>query len=319
MVKFNNQPASALESPRFCNRGTFMRLPRLADFDNLEEVDFSVVGVPFDTGSSYRTGARFGPDAIRQISALIKPNNVRLEVNVLDNLVGSDYGDIGIVPGYIESSFAKIEEGLEPILSAGIIPIILGGDHSIALPNLRAVAKEHGPVALVHLDSHADINEEVFGEKHNHGTPFRRAVEEGLISPEHTIQVGMRGSLYDPDEHKIAQEELGFELIPAHTVRDISIKKTISRIKERVQDKKVYLSFDIDFVDPAFAPGTGTPEIGGFTSYETIQFIQGLKDLNFVGCDIVEVAPKYDDTEMTAFIAANVGFEFISILAAKNN
>ena len=187
-----NQPASALSSPRFCNTGTFMRLPRL---ETLEGLDFAVIGVPFDTASSFRTGSRFGPSAIRNISALIKPNNVYLQVNVLENLKGADYGDVNVVPGYIDPTFENIENEVSQIIDAGIVPIVLGGDHSISLANLRAIAKKHGPVALVHFDSHADINDEVFGQKYNHGTPFRRAFEEGIIDPDHTIQVGMRGSL----------------------------------------------------------------------------------------------------------------------------
>jgi agmatinase len=310
----SKQPASALSSPRFCNTGTFMRLPRL---QKLEGLDFAIVGVPFDTASSFRTGSRFGPAAIRNISALIKPNNVNLQVNVLDNLVGADYGDINVVPGYIEPTYENIEKELQVIVDAGVIPIIFGGDHSISLPNLRAISKQHGPVALVHFDSHADINDEVFGQKYNHGTPFRRAVEEGLIDPAHTIQIGMRGSLYDPNEHKIAEQELGFRLIPAHKVREIGFEALVQEIKDRVGNKKVFLTFDIDFVDPAYCPGTGTPEVGGFTSYETLEILRQLKDLNFVGCDIVEVAPQYDPTEMTAFMAANIGFEFISMLALK--
>jgi agmatinase len=310
----DNQPASALNSPRFCNTGTFMRLPKV---ESLEELDFAIVGVPFDTASSFRTGSRFGPEAIRKISALIKPNNVHLQVNVLESLTGADYGDIAIAPGYIEPTFESIENELQPILDAGVIPIIFGGDHSISLPNLRAIARKHGEVALVHFDSHADINEEVFGQRHNHGTPFRRAVEEGLIDPTHTIQVGMRGSLYDPDEHRIAEEELGFRLIPAHEVREMGFEAVIEEIKDRVGNKKVFFTFDIDFVDPAYAPGTGTPEVGGFTSFETLNIIRALKDLNFVGCDIVEVAPQYDPAEITAFLAANVAFEFISMLAAS--
>ncbi len=310
----NHQPASALSSPRFCNTGTFMRLPQL---ETLEGLDFAVVGVPFDTASSFRTGSRFGPSAIRNISALIKPNNVYLQVNVLENLTGADYGDISIVPGYIEPTFENIEAELSQIVDADIVPIILGGDHSISLAHLRALAKKHGPVALVHFDSHADINDEVFGQKYNHGTPFRRAHEEGLIDPAHTIQVGMRGSLYDPDEHRISEEELGFRLIPAHKVREMGFDALIKEITDRVGDKKVFFTFDIDFVDPAYAPGTGTPEVGGFTSLETLTILRALKGLNFVGCDIVEVAPHYDPTEMTAFMAANVGFEFISMLALK--
>ncbi len=309
-----NQPASALSSPRFCNTGSFMRLPLSK---NAQGLDFIIVGAPFDTASSYRTGARFGPSAIRNISALIKPNNVNLQVNVLEGLKGADYGDINIVPGYIEPTYEQIERELDQIVKTSAVPIILGGDHSISLANLRSIAKKHGPVALVHFDSHADINDTVFGQRYNHGTVFRRALEEGLISADHTIQLGMRGSLYDPDEHRIAREELGFELIPTHEIREIGFEKLIERIYERVNGRKVFLTFDIDFVDPAYAPGTGTPEVGGFTSFETLSILRGLKDLNFVGCDIVEVAPQYDPAEMTAFMAANIGFEIISMLALK--
>lgn len=313
-MSVQGQPASALSSPRFCNTGTFMRMPQLT---TLEGLDFAIIGVPFDTASSYRTGSRFGPSAIRNISALIKPNNVHLQVNVLDNLKGADYGDVNVVPGWIHETFERIEQELQPIVDADVIPIILGGDHSISLAHLRVMAKKHGPVAMVHFDSHADINDTVFGMPHNHGTPFRRAFEEGLVSPEHVIQVGMRGSLYDPNEHKIAEEELGYRLIPAHKIREMGFDALIQEIKDRVGDKKVFMTFDIDFVDPAYCPGTGTPEIGGFTTHETMTIFRALKDLNFVGCDIVEVAPQYDQTEMTAFMAANVGFEFISMLAHK--
>ncbi|WP_353092632.1 agmatinase [Tissierella praeacuta] len=308
-----NQPASASSSPRFVNMGTFMRMPRI---DNLEGLDFAIVGIPFDTASSFRTGARFGPNGIRNISVMMKPNNVIMEINILDELKGGDYGDINIVPGYILPSYEKIEEEMTKIVNADVTPIALGGDHSITLAELRAIAKKHGPVSLVHFDSHADINEEVFGEKYNHGTPFRRAIEEGLIDPSHSIQIGMRGSLYDPNEHKMAAE-LGLRLIPAHKIREMGFEELLKQIKERVGDKKAFLTFDIDFVDPAYAPGTGTPEVAGFTSLETLNLIRGIKELNFVGFDIVEVAPPYDFGEITSYMAANIAFEFLSILALK--
>ncbi|MBU5312794.1 agmatinase [Tissierella carlieri] len=308
-----NQPASASSSPRFVNMGTFMRMPRI---DKLEGLDFAIVGIPFDTASSFRTGARFGPNGIRNISVMMKPNNVIMEINILDELKGGDYGDINIVPGYILPSYEKIEEEMTKIVNADVIPIALGGDHSITLAELRAIVKKHGPVALVHFDSHADINEEVFGEKYNHGTPFRRAIEEGLIDPSHSIQIGMRGSLYDPNEHKMAAE-LGLKLIPAHKIREMGFEELLKQIKERVGDKKAFLTFDIDFVDPAYTPGTGTPEVAGFTSLETLNLIRGIKELNFVGFDIVEVAPPYDFGEITSYMAANIAFEFLSILALK--
>ena len=192
----------------------------------------------------------------------------------------------------------------------------MGGDHSITLAELRAVAKKHGPVALVHFDSHSDLCDEVFGEKYNHGTPFRRALEEGLIDPSHCIQVGMRGSLYDPNEHKMAAD-LGMKLIPAHKIRQMGLDALIEAIKERVGDKPCFLTFDIDFVDPAYAPGTGTPEVGGFTSLEALELIRALTTVNFVGFDIVEVLPAFDHGEITAYLAANIVFEFLSILALQ--
>lgn len=307
------QPASALSSPRFCNMGNFMRMQKVEDVDGL---DFVVVGIPFDTASSFRVGSRFGPNGIRNISVMMKPNNAILEVNILEELKGGDYGDVEVIPGYILPTYENIEKELTPIVQAGVVPIALGGDHSITLAELRAVAKGHGKVSLVHFDSHADINEEVFGERYNHGTPFRRAIEEGLIDPHTSIQVGMRGSLYDPDEFKKA-DELGLKVIPAHKVRELGFKETIKQIKERVGDNKVFLTFDIDFVDPAYAPGTGTPEVGGFTSFETLSMIRALKELNFVAFDIVEVAPSYDSCEITTLLAANIVFEFISILAVQ--
>ena len=308
-----NNLASAASSPRFVNMGTFMRMERIL---NLEGLDFAIVGIPFDTASSFRTGARFGPSGIRNISTMIKPNNGIFETNIKKELKGGDYGDINIVPGYIHPSYEIIEQELDKIISAGVIPISLGGDHSISLAELRAIHKKHGPVSLVQFDSHADINEEVFGERYSHGTPFKRAIEEGLIDPHKSIQIGLRGSLYDLDEHKVGAE-LGLKIIPAHEMREIGFKQVINEIIKKVGDNKVSLTFDIDFVDPAYAPGTGTPEVGGFTSYETLNLIRGIKDLNFVGFDVVEVAPPYDFGEITSLLAANIVFEFLSILAYK--
>jgi agmatinase len=313
MDQYYENKMSALNSPRFCNTGTFMRMPR---FQSVDGLDFAVIGIPFDTGSSFRTGARFGPTSIRNISAMIKPNNIQLEVNVLEGLQGSDYGDIAVIPGYIEPTFEVIERELTPLVKAGVTPICFGGDHSISLAELRVIARQHGPVSLVHFDSHLDLNEKVFGQNHNHGTPFRRAVEEGLIDPYTSVQVGMRGSLYNPDDFKIAAS-LGFKVITADQVRKQGLEETGCQIIDRVGTKKSFFTFDIDFVDPAYAPGTGTPEVGGFTSYETLSLIRMLKDINFVAFDVVEVLPAYDSSEITAYLAANIGFEFISMLALK--
>ena len=307
------QPASALSSPRFCNMGTFMRMQKV---DSAEGLDFAIAGAPFDTASSFRSGSRFGPNAIRNISAMMKPNNVIMQVNIMDGLKGGDIGDFNVTPGYIHPTYQAIEEGVANILKENACPIVLGGDHSITLAELRAVAKKYGPVALVHFDSHSDLCDEVFGQKYNHGTPFRRALEENLIDASHSIQVGMRGSLYDPDEHKMAAE-LGMKLIPAHKVREMGLETLIKTILECVGDKPCFLTFDIDFVDPAYAPGTGTPEVGGFTSLEALDLVRKIKDLNFVGFDLVEVLPAYDHGEITAYLAANIVFEYLSILAVK--
>ena len=307
------QPTSALSSPRFCNMGTFMRMQKV---DSAEGLDFVIAGAPFDTASSFRSGSRFGPNAIRNISAMMKPNNVIMQVNIMDGLKGGDIGDFNVTPGYIHPTYQAIEEGVAGILKENACSIVLGGDHSITLAELRAAAKKYGPVALVHFDSHSDLCDEVFGQKYNHGTPFRRALEENLIDASHSIQVGMRGSLYDPDEHKMAAE-LGMKLIPAHKVREMGLKTLVKTILERVGDKPCFLTFDIDFVDPAYAPGTGTPEVGGFTSLEALELVRNIKDLNFEGFDLVEVLPAYDHGEITAYLAANIVFEYLSILAMK--
>lgn len=311
MTKEVKQPDTAFASPRFCNTGNFMRMERR---DSAEGLDFAIYGIPFDTAVSYRPGARFGPQGIRNISVMMKTNNPVHEVNILDYLKGADLGDVNVIPGYIHPTYDAIEEFTSNIIKDGAIPIALGGDHSITLGELRAVAKEHGPVSLLHFDSHADINDKVFGEKYNHGTPFRRAIEEGLIDPKKSVQIGMRGSLYDADEFKLAAR-LGLNLIPTHEVREKGLKETIDRAREIIGDNKVFLTFDIDFIDPAYAPATGTPEVGGFTSLEAVNIIRQLKGLNFVGMDIVEVAPIYDVAEITSLLAANIVFEFLSILA----
>ena len=201
-----------------------------------------------------------------------------------------------------------------PIVDAGVIPISLGGDHGITLPELRAVSRKQGPVALLHFDSHSDTEDEYFGKPHNHGTPFRRAVEENLILPHKSIQLGLRGSIYSPD-HLNTPRQLGFEIVTAEEIHEMGVVSVINKIRTRIGNAKVFLTFDIDFVDPAYAPGTGTPEIGGFTSRETLQIVRGVKDLNFVGFDLVEVLPAYDPSQITALLAANIIYEFISIIA----
>lgn len=307
------RPVDPRESPRFSGIKTFMRLPHMK---TTEGVDFAIVGVPFDTGASFRVGARFGPEAIRNVSALLRHHNEVLDVSIFDHLSGVDYGDLAVNPGYIEDSYRMIEEGLQPILEAGVVPIMLGGDHSVTLPILRAVAKKHGIVALIHFDSHSDTGDKRFGRKYTHGTPFRRAVEEGLVRVERSIQVGMRGSTYSRDSLDDARA-LGFDLVTSVEGQEMGVENMIKRVHERVGDAEAFVSFDIDFVDPAYAPGTGTPEVGGFTSSETLRLIRGLEGLNLVAFDLVEVLPQYDPSQITALLAANITYEFVSLVALK--
>jgi agmatinase len=305
------EPADSFETPRFSDVRTFMRLPNTRDLPN---ADAAIVGAPFDTGATFRAGARFGPEGIRSASHLLRRYNPSLDVAVFDHISVIDYGDVPVVPGYIESSYERIAKGLEPIHRAGVVPIVLGGDHSIALPELRAAAAVHGPLALVQFDSHPDTWDSYFGERHTHGTPFRRAVEEGLLDTSRSIQVGMRGSIYDRGDWDDARE-MGFDLVPTDEVRELGIPSVIDRISGRTEGAKVYVSFDVDFVDPAYAPGTGTPEIGGFTSREAQEFVRGLAGLEIVGCDVVEVYPAYDHAQITALLAANVAHEVLSLIA----
>jgi len=316
VIKLNKyKPVDPLKSPRFSGVKTFMRLPHK---QTTKDIDFAVIGVPSDAGASFRTGQRDGPAAIRKVSALLRHHNPILNVSPFDHVSGVDYGDLSVIPGYIEDSYKQIAEGLFPVVDAGVIPILLGGDHAITLPELRAIAKKHGPIALVHFDAHSDTSDEYFGKPYNHGTPFARAVEEDLLLVNHSIQVGLRGSTFS-ENHLEIPKKLGFETITMTELREIGEEKLIQRILKRVGDKKVFLSFDVDFVDPAFAPGTGTPEVGGVTSGEAMTIVRGLKDLNFVGFDIVEVLPALDPSEITALLASNIAYEFISILAYQKN
>src|SRR3712207_129376 len=291
-----------------------MRLPNVRDLTN---ADVAIVGAPFDTGATFRVGARFGPEAIRSASHLLRRHNSGLGVTIFDHLSVIDYGDVPVVPGFIRESYEKISEGLEPIHRAGVVPIVLGGDHSVALPELRAAAAVHGPVALVQFDSHADTWDAYFGQKYNHGTPFRRAAEEGLLDPARSVQVGMRGSLYEARDLEDSRE-LGFDLVPTDEVRELGIPAVIRRIRERVGEAKAYVSFDVDFVDPAYAPGTGTPEVGGYTSREAQEFVRGLAGIDIAGCDVVEVYPSYDGPgQVTSLLAANVAYELLSLVARR--
>ncbi|MFZ3578692.1 agmatinase [Virgibacillus sp. DJP39] len=308
------KPKDSSKSPRFCGPRTFMRLEHL---ETVENIDFAVIGVPFDTAASNRTGQRNGPQHVRNFSVLLRPYNPDQNINIFDYCSGVDYGDVDIIPGNIHRTYEAIENQLTPILENDITPVLIGGDHSITLGHLRAFAKKYGPVALVHFDAHGDTWDNYFGEKYMHGTPFRRAVEEGLIDVEHSIQVGMRGPLYGPEDIEDARD-LGFEVITMKEVRKIGYETVMNRIHDRVKDRQVFVSYDIDFLDPAYAPGTGTPEVGGPTSYEALEYVRGLDGLNLVGFDLVEVLPAYDNSgEITAVAASSIIFEMITLVALK--
>ena len=304
-------PLDAMEYPRFEGIRTFMRLPHVTD---LNDVDFAIVGVPFDTGATFRVGARFGPAGIRDNSLLLRPYNPAQEIEIFKYCSGIDYGDLAIVPGYTQESYQRIKEGAQPIFEHDVIPIYMAGDHSVSLPLLRAAKENFGPLALVHFDAHSDLWHGYFGEKDTHGTPFRRALEEGLIDPKKSSQIGLRGSLYDHKDYQMSAEA-GLMAITGPQLHQIGMNHAIKRIKERVGTGPAYLTFDIDFVDPAYAPGTGTPEAGGFTGYEALSLIRGLTDIDFIGYDMVEVMPPYDPVGITSLLAANIMYEFISLIA----
>ncbi len=303
------------DSPRFSQPPTFMRLPHQTD---LTGVDVAILGVPFDSGTSYRPGARLGPREIRTQSSLIRPYSYFQKVSPFEKLTIVDAGDVDAPPVGIEPAYAAIESAVQRILDAGATPLAAGGDHSISLPILRAVARRHGPVALVQFDAHIDTWGDYFGGKYFHGSPFRRAIEEGLIVPSQYVQIGIRGPMYGDDEDFAFQRTHGVTTIDIGVVKKEGIERTMARARDVVQGRPLYVTFDIDSVDPAFAPGTGTPEVGGLTSYEAQELIRGLAGLPLVGCDVVEVAPVFDGPgQITALLAANLMFEFLGVMARR--
>jgi agmatinase len=305
-------PADASRAPRYTGVRTFARCPHVHDVDG---VDVAVVGIPFDTATSYRPGARFGPEAIRSASALLRPYNPALGVDVFAARSVVDWGDLEITPGNAERSAGQIADGLHPLVEAGVTSIVLGGDHSVVLGELRAHAAVHGPLALVLLDAHADTWDAYYGERYFHGTPFRRAVEEGLLQPERSLLAGMRGSLYAKADLDAARE-LGFELLTGDELRSLEPAEYGTRVRAKVGDAPAFLSFDIDVIDPAFAPGTGTPEVAGLAPHEALGLLRSLAGTRFVGFDVVEVSPPYDDPgQTTALLAANLAYELLGLSA----
>jgi guanidinobutyrase len=305
-----NQPLSGNAMPRFGGIASMMRLPVATSAQGL---DAAFIGVPLDIGTSHRPGTRFGPREIRSESSLIRPYNMATGAAPFDTLQVADLGDVPINTYSLDKSLTIITDFYRIVLDAGCKPLTLGGDHTIALPILRAVAAKHGPVALVHVDAHADVNPEMFGERIAHGTPFRRAVEENLLDCHKVFQIGLRGSGYASDDFDWPRQQ-GFTLVMAHEVWYQSLAPLMAKVRAQIGNTPCYLSFDIDGIDPAYAGGTGTPEIGGLSVPQALEIIRGCAGLNIVGCDLVEVSPPYDTSGNTALLGANLLFEMLCVL-----
>jgi agmatinase len=307
-------PIDSLETPRFCGVPTFMRLPQATA---LEGLDAAIIGLPSDSGSPFRTGARFGPNAMRAMSIMLRPiNPYRGGINVFERLRVADAGDAAVVPGYQEESLERLEQSVRALVGAGIVPFALGGDHSVSLAALRAVASRHGPLALVHFDSHSDTWDKYFaGKRYSAGTPFRRAVEESIVDPAHSIQIGLRGSLFAPND--VSQSvALGYEVVTTDQLFEIGPTALARRITERTAGRPVYLTFDLDVVDPSAAPGVQTPEAGGPSARETLDLLRRIEGLRLVGCDVVELNPLYDGPgQITALLGATVMAELLALHA----
>jgi agmatinase len=306
----NIGPLDSSRIPRFAGFATFARLPRI---DQVEHADVAVVGVPFDSGVSYRPGARFGPAAVREASRLLRPYHPELDVSPFAEKQVVDAGDIAVNPFNIGEAIETLQQEAEALQADGTRLVTVGGDHTIALPLLRAAAKKHGPVALLHFDAHLDTWDTYFGEPYTHGTPFRRASEEGILDTSALSHVGTRGPLYGKRDLE-EDRRLGFGIVTSGDVMRRGVAETVDALRQRIGDRPLYVSVDIDVLDPAHAPGTGTPEAGGMTSRELLEILRGLRDLNLVGADVVELAPAYDHAEITAIAASHVAYDLVSLL-----
>ena len=305
-----NQPLGGNEMPRFAGPATMMRLPTQ---DTAEGLDACFAGVPFDIGTSNRSGARFGPRQIRTESCLIRPYNMATRAAPFDSLQVADIGDVATNPYNLQDSIKRIEVFYDDILKHACKPLTLGGDHTIALPILRAMQRKHGPLGVVHVDAHADINDTMFGEPIAHGTPFRRAIEEELIEPKRMVQIGLRATGYEAEDFDWPRDQ-GVRVVQAEECWYHSLAPLMDEVREQLGAGPVYITFDIDGIDPAFAPGTGTPEVGGLTTPQALEIIRGCRGLDIVGGDLVEVAPPYDPSGNTSLLAANLLFEMLCVL-----
>jgi agmatinase len=300
-------PRNPFVSPRFGQIATFMLLPAATSAEGL---DVALLGIPYDGGTSYRAGARFGPRAVREQSSLIRPWHPVLDVHPFERLRVADCGDVDVVPISIEETYAAVSSRIDAISAVGAIPLCVGGDHSVTLPILRSLARRHGPLGVIHFDAHPDTWDEYFGHKFFHGTPFRRAVEEGVVDPRRFVQVGLRGPLYGPEDFAFHRQH-GIEAIRIEAVKERGVSWVAGRL-DRLRGGPIYCSFDIDAVDPAYAPATGTPEVGGLTSFEALSLVRALGGLSLVGADVVEVSPPYDGPgQITSLLAANLMFELV--------
>jgi agmatinase len=307
-------PVDSTTVPRYAGRDGFARLPGSAQ---VQHADVVVVGVPFDTGVSYRPGARFGPNHVREASRLLRPYHPALDVVPFEIAQVADAGDLAVNPFNIGEAIETIEQAALDLTDGGARLVTIGGDHTIALPLLRAAANRHGPVALLHFDAHLDTWDTYFGAEYTHGTPFRRAFEEGIIDTEALSHVGTRGPLYgrkDLDDDR----RFGFGIVTSADVYHQGVTEVVARLRDRIGDRPLYVSIDIDVLDPAHAPGTGTPEAGGITSRELLEILRGLRGLNLIGADVVEVSPPYDHAEITGIAASHVVYDLVSLLALQH-
>jgi len=310
MNKPLHQPQSGNDMPRFGGRATMMRLPFVEELDGL---DAAFIGIPLDIGTSQRAGTRYGPRQIRAESVMIRPYNMATGAAPFDSLSVADIGDVPINTYNLLKSVDIIEDYYTQLNQYPLIPLTLGGDHTLTLPILRALNKKHGPVALIHIDAHTDTNDTMFGEKIAHGTTFRRAVEENLLDCDFVFQIGQRAQGYSAEDFKWGEKQ-GFNLKTAEQCWYQSLEPLMANIRRAIGKRPVYLSFDIDGIDPAWAPGTGTPEVGGLTSIQALEIVRGCKGLNLVGCDLVEVSPPYDVSANTSQLAANLLYEMLCVL-----
>ena len=305
-----NQPLSGNQMPRFGGPATMMRLPGRGDASGL---DACFVGVPLDIGTTNRSGTRFGPRQIRAESAMLRPYNMATRAAPFDSMAVADIGDVAVNPFDLKATMGIIEEAYAATIAEGCRPLTLGGDHTISLPILRVMARKYGPMGLIHVDAHCDTNDVIFGEAINHGTPFRRAVDENLLDCARVAQIGLRGSSYQAEDFDWSRQQ-GFRVVQAEECWHKSLEPLMREIRAKVDGGPVYLSFDIDGLDPAFAPGTGTPEVAGLTVIQGLEIVRGCRGLDLVGCDLVEVAPPYDTSGNTALVGANLLFEMLCVL-----